>query len=95
MSGRRCRMPSARRRAQEQFSDEEVKEQFIVGADLDQHVDRLTEVLQLGPTIVAMLNLSVAAPLEAIRRYGEQVLPALRMHAADCRARPSRLERYP
>jgi coenzyme F420-dependent glucose-6-phosphate dehydrogenase len=36
------------------------------------------EVEQLGPTVVCLQNASGAAPEEALRVYGERVLPALR-----------------
>ena len=65
--------------AEERMSDEEfAKEGFIVGADAGEHVSRLREMLEIGPTVVCMQLIGDADPLGSIRRYGEEVLPALR-----------------
>ena len=60
------------------LSDEEFRESNLVGSDTDQMVDRLREIEGLGATIVVLMNISGAAPEEAVRVYGERVLPALR-----------------
>jgi coenzyme F420-dependent glucose-6-phosphate dehydrogenase len=60
------------------ITDDQVRENFLIGSDPAAHVERIRELEQLGATIVVLLNLSAAAPLDAIRVYGEQVLPALR-----------------
>src|SRR4051812_1567467 len=57
--------------------DETLKEQAIISADPAVHVERLREIVDLGATVVVIQNNSGAAPHEAIRVYGEQVLPAL------------------
>ncbi len=66
------------RRAQEQVSDEEFKQSAIISSDPDEHVRRIGELEELGATIVVLLNASGAAPVEALRVYGEQVLPKVR-----------------
>jgi coenzyme F420-dependent glucose-6-phosphate dehydrogenase len=60
------------------ITDDQVRENFLIGSDPAEHVERIRELEQLGATIVVLLNLSAAAPLDAIRVYGEQVVPALR-----------------
>jgi coenzyme F420-dependent glucose-6-phosphate dehydrogenase len=65
-------------RGEEQLSDEDLKERFIIGSDPELHVERIREVEKLGPTIVVLMNNSGADPHGAIRTYGERVLPALR-----------------
>jgi coenzyme F420-dependent glucose-6-phosphate dehydrogenase len=65
-------------RAEREVSDDEFKESYIVSSDPDLHADRVREVEQLGPTVVCLQNASGAAPDEALRVYGERVLPALR-----------------
>jgi coenzyme F420-dependent glucose-6-phosphate dehydrogenase len=64
--------------AEEKISDEEFKEKAIISSDPEEHVSRIREIEQLGATIVAIMNCSGAAPDEAIRVYGAQVLPKLR-----------------
>jgi coenzyme F420-dependent glucose-6-phosphate dehydrogenase len=65
--------------AEERMSDEEfAKEGFIVGADPEEHVSRLREMLELGPTVICLQLIGDADPIGSIRRYGEHVLPAVR-----------------
>ena len=65
--------------AGEEVSDEEfAKQGFIVGADPDEHVERLRELEKLGPTIVCLQLIGHADPHGSIRTYGEKVLPAVR-----------------
>ena len=65
-------------RAEREISDEEFRESVIVSSDPDEHVERIKELEALGATIVVLMNVSGAAPEEAVRVYGEHVLPALR-----------------
>ena len=67
-------------RAKEQFSDEEfAKEGFVVASDPAEHVERLREIAAIdGCTVVCLQLVGDADPLGSIRRYGEEVLPALR-----------------
>jgi coenzyme F420-dependent glucose-6-phosphate dehydrogenase len=65
-------------RAERELSDDKFKESYIVSSDPDLHADRVREVEQLGPTVICLQNASGAAPEEALRVYGERVLPALR-----------------
>jgi len=63
---------------EETVDDETFKQQAIISSDPDVHVERLKEVVDLGATVVVIQNNSGAAPHEAIRVYGEHVLPKLR-----------------
>ena len=64
--------------AEKTISDDEYKEQAIISADPDVHVEKLRELKELGATTIAIMNCSGADPEGAIRVYGETVLPALR-----------------
>jgi coenzyme F420-dependent glucose-6-phosphate dehydrogenase len=66
------------RNAEEQISDEEFKDAFIVSSDPDHHADRIREIERLGASVVCLQNTSAADPLGALRIYGEKVLPGLR-----------------
>jgi coenzyme F420-dependent glucose-6-phosphate dehydrogenase len=60
-----------------QVSDEELKEDMIIAADPEAHVERIREVEELGATSVALMNNSGADPLAAIETYRDKVLPRL------------------
>jgi coenzyme F420-dependent glucose-6-phosphate dehydrogenase len=64
--------------AEEQFSDDDFLEQYIVSSDPEHHAERIRQVEQLGATVVCVQNASGADPHAALAVYGEQVLPALR-----------------
>jgi coenzyme F420-dependent glucose-6-phosphate dehydrogenase len=64
--------------AERQLSDDEFKEKAIVSADPDEHVSKIEELQKLEPTTVALMNCSGSAPRDAIRMYGDRVLPKLR-----------------
>jgi coenzyme F420-dependent glucose-6-phosphate dehydrogenase len=67
------------RMAAEQVSDEQfAKEGFLVGADAEEHAGRLREMRQAGATVICLQLIGDADPLGSIRRYGEEVLPAVR-----------------
>jgi coenzyme F420-dependent glucose-6-phosphate dehydrogenase len=67
------------REANEKVSDEEfAKEGFIVSADPEEHIRRIREMESLGATVICLQLIGDDDPLGAIRRYGDQVLPALR-----------------
>ena len=67
------------RMAAEQVSDEQfAKEGFLVGSDLDHHLDSIREMEAAGATVVCMQLIGDADPLGTIRTYGEKVLPVLR-----------------
>ena len=66
------------RRGEEEISDEDWAESAIVSSDTAVHVERIRELEQLGATVVALMNISGRAPLEALRVYGREVLPQLR-----------------
>ena len=65
-------------KAEREYSDEDFLEQYIVGSDPDQHVERIRAVECLGATVVCLQNASGADPVRALEMYGERVLPALR-----------------
>jgi hypothetical protein len=50
---------------------------MIIGADADEHAERIREVEGLGATTVALMNNSGADPHAAIELYGREVLPKL------------------
>jgi coenzyme F420-dependent glucose-6-phosphate dehydrogenase len=60
-----------------QVSDEELKEDLIVSADPEVHVERIREVEAMGATMVALMNNSGADPIAAIDTYENRVLPHL------------------
>lgn len=65
--------------AGENVSDAEfAHEGFLVGADPGEHVDRLREMRDAGATVTCLQLIGHADPLGSIRRYGEEVLPAVR-----------------
>jgi coenzyme F420-dependent glucose-6-phosphate dehydrogenase len=67
------------RMAAEQVSDEQFAEEgFLVGSDVDKHVESIRELERKGATIVSLQLIGDADPLGTIRTYGERVLPALR-----------------
>ena len=68
-------------RGEEEVSDEDFKQRSIISADPDEHVARIKELEQLGggdDVVVKLSNQSGPNALEAIRIYGERVLPKLR-----------------
>jgi coenzyme F420-dependent glucose-6-phosphate dehydrogenase len=65
--------------AEEQVSDEQLaKEGFLVGADPAEHVDRIGRMREAGATVICLQGIGADGALESIRRYGEEVLPAVR-----------------
>jgi coenzyme F420-dependent glucose-6-phosphate dehydrogenase len=67
--------------AEEQVSDEEfAKQGFIVGADPQEHVERIRQIEAIddATTAIVLQLVGDADPMGSIRRYGEHVLPALR-----------------
>lgn len=67
------------RLADEKLSDEEfAHEGFIVTSDLDEHVRRLSEMVDLGASVICTQLIGQADPMGTLRVYGEHVLPALR-----------------
>ncbi len=65
-------------RGEEQLSDDDLREAFIISSDPEVHAQRIRQVEELGATMVALMNNSGADPHAAIATYGERVLPALR-----------------
>src|SRR3954466_11416876 len=67
------------RQADDQVTDEDfAKEGFIVSADPEEHVERIREMEQLGPTVICLQLIGSADPHGSIRTYRERVLPSLR-----------------
>jgi coenzyme F420-dependent glucose-6-phosphate dehydrogenase len=66
------------RNGEQQVSDDDFKENAIVSADPDTHVEKLRMLEQLGASTVVVMNVSAADPEGALRMYGERVLPQLR-----------------
>jgi coenzyme F420-dependent glucose-6-phosphate dehydrogenase len=64
--------------AQAEVSDDEFREGFLIGSDLDAMAGRVREIEKLGATIVVLMNISGADPHAALRVYASEVLPALR-----------------
>jgi coenzyme F420-dependent glucose-6-phosphate dehydrogenase len=65
-------------RAEKEISDDDFKQAYIVSSDPEVHAERVREVERLGATVVCLQNGSGAAPEEALRVYGQHVLPVLR-----------------
>lgn len=68
--------------AAEQVSDDELKASVIISSDPEVHADRIREAEMLGATTMALMNISGADPMGAVRVYGESVLPKLSAIAA-------------
>ncbi len=65
-------------RGEEQVSDDEFREAYILSSDPEVHVERIREIERMGATVVCLQNASGADPDRAFGVYGESVLPALR-----------------
>lgn len=67
------------RMADKQITDEQfAKQGFMVGADLENPIERLRELESVGATVICLQLIGSADPMGTIRTYGEQVLPTLR-----------------
>jgi coenzyme F420-dependent glucose-6-phosphate dehydrogenase len=66
------------RNGEEQVSDEDFREAYIISSDPEVHAERAREIERMGATVVCLQNASGAAPETALRVYGSEVLPALR-----------------
>jgi coenzyme F420-dependent glucose-6-phosphate dehydrogenase len=75
--------------AEARMSDEQfAHEGFLVGADPAEHIRRLRELQALdGVTTLCLQGIGDLDPMTSIRRYGEEVLPALRAQREDRFAR--------
>jgi coenzyme F420-dependent glucose-6-phosphate dehydrogenase len=67
--------------AEQQISDQELREAMIIAADPETHAERIREVEGMGATIVALMNNSGEAPLDSVAVYRREVLPKLRAEA--------------
>jgi coenzyme F420-dependent glucose-6-phosphate dehydrogenase len=71
------------RMADERMSDEQFAEEgFLVSAEIERHVGRLSQMADLGANVICTQLIGQADPLGTIRAYGDHVLPALRRHAS-------------
>jgi G6PDH family F420-dependent oxidoreductase len=65
--------------ADQKLTDEEfAHEGFLVSSDPEEHIRRLSEIAELGASVICTQLIGQADPLGTIRLYGERVLPALR-----------------
>lgn len=62
----------------QEISDKKFKMMGIVSSDPSTHVKKLKAIRAMGATTVAVMNVSGADPVGALRTYGESVLPELR-----------------
>ena len=68
--------------AADEISDSEFSDAYIISSDPGEHVKRIREIAELGPTVICLQNASGADPMRALSVYGSQVLPALREEPA-------------
>jgi coenzyme F420-dependent glucose-6-phosphate dehydrogenase len=61
-----------------EISDKQFQAMAIVSSDPSVHARRIKVLRQLGPTAIALMNISGADPRGTLRVYGEHVLPELR-----------------
>lgn len=61
-----------------QIDDSALREGFVITADVEEHISRVRQLVDLGADVVCLQNVSGADPEGTIRVYGEQVLPAVR-----------------
>ena len=66
------------RLGEEKVSDKEFQAEVIISADPDTHVKRIKTLQALGATSMALMNVSGKHGVEALKVYGEHVLPQLR-----------------
>jgi coenzyme F420-dependent glucose-6-phosphate dehydrogenase len=67
--------------AEERMSDEEFAHQgFLVSADPQEHIRRIREMMAIDDavSVICLQGIGDLDPIGSIRRYGEEVLPALR-----------------
>jgi coenzyme F420-dependent glucose-6-phosphate dehydrogenase len=65
----------------EMTDDEFAQEGFLLTSDPEEHASRIREMVGLGATVVCLQGIGSHDPLGSIRRYGEEVLPAVRQGA--------------
>jgi coenzyme F420-dependent glucose-6-phosphate dehydrogenase len=79
--------------AEARMSDQEfAHEGFLVSADPQEHIDRIRQMIEADDavTTICLQSIGDLDPLTSIRRYGEEVLPALRDETS---GGPKRFER--
>jgi coenzyme F420-dependent glucose-6-phosphate dehydrogenase len=67
--------------AESRMSDEEFAHQgFLVSADPQEHISRIRQMMEIDDavSVICLQGIGDLDPLTSIRRYGEEVLPALR-----------------
>ncbi|MCW3001592.1 MAG: class flavin-dependent oxidoreductase [Conexibacter sp.] len=62
------------------MSDEQfAHEGFLVSADPQEHIDRVRGLMEIdGTTVICLQGIGDRDQVSSIRRYGDEVLPALR-----------------
>src|SRR6185312_14289752 len=70
--------PAALSEKGEAVSDRKWKAMGLISSDPSAHVRKLKALGQLGPTAIALMNVSGADPVGALRTYGREILPDLR-----------------
>lgn len=71
-----------RAKAEDEVSDDEFKDSWLLSADPGEHVERLREMADLGATVINLQLIGDADPLGSIRRYGDLVLKTARAELA-------------
>jgi coenzyme F420-dependent glucose-6-phosphate dehydrogenase len=64
--------------ARDRIDDDTLRQGFVISSHVEEHVQRIRALEDLGATVVCLQNVSGADPFGTIRTYGEHVLPALR-----------------
>jgi coenzyme F420-dependent glucose-6-phosphate dehydrogenase len=64
--------------AEPRVDDAALREGFLISSDLEEHVDRIRDMEELGATVCCLQNVAGADPMGTIRVYRDRVLPALR-----------------
>jgi coenzyme F420-dependent glucose-6-phosphate dehydrogenase len=67
-----------RRLGEEKVPDAEFKAEVIISSDPDTHAKRIKSLQAMGATSMALMNVSGRHGVEALKVYGEHVLPQLR-----------------
>jgi coenzyme F420-dependent glucose-6-phosphate dehydrogenase len=70
--------PAEIQAAGEGVSDTMFKAGALIGSDPSSHVRKIKAIGRLGATAIILMNVSAADPIDALRVYGEDVLPELR-----------------
>jgi coenzyme F420-dependent glucose-6-phosphate dehydrogenase len=64
--------------SRDRIDDQALERGAIISTQVDEHVERIRDLQDLGATVVCLQNIAGADPHGTIRTYGEHVLPSLR-----------------